>query len=430
MHQTEENNLSNQNQPETRARAEADMVKNVQTDSSHTLAHTITTLIVVVVLASALVITWEIILALFLAVLFSVFLNHTSRGLSARTRLPYKASLAAVVLLLIGASLGITTFFFVQINNQIDEARQQIERGVEQVRNWADEYTSINSAIHSTPMLAPLLAPQKKPQDPKQSESKSSRESNSPSEQNSAKQGGSKKEAESKDKQSQSSLQSLTQPAQQAVSFVGRMFKSTFGVVVNVILILFVGLFLAASPQVYRDGVVILFPPRRRDRIKGLMQQLSETLWHWLLGRFGSMIITGLGTWLVLSLIGVPMAGTLGVISGLLTFIPNIGSLIAFCLAILIALPEGTTTAALVVPAFIGLQLVESYLVTPLIQERQVSLPPALLLSFQAIMGVLFGLMGAMVASPLLAAGKVIVQELYVKDYLEKQNAPAPDTDG
>ncbi|WP_417392102.1 AI-2E family transporter [Gimesia sp.] len=403
------------------------MVKNAQTHSSRTLAHTITTLIVVVVLASALVITWEIILALFLAVLFSVFLNHTSRGLSARTRLPYKASLAAVVLLLIGAWFGITIFFFVQINNQIDEARQQIERGVEQVRNWADEYTSINSAIHSTPMLVPLLAPQKKPQDPKQSENKSSRESNSTSEQNSANQGGSNKEAESKDKQS--SLQSLTQPAQQAVSFVGRMFKSTFGFVVNVILILFVGLFLAASPQVYRDGVVILFPPRRRDRIKGLMIQLSETLWHWLLGRFGSMVITGLSTWLVLSLIGVPMAGTLGVISGLLTFIPNIGSLIAFCLAILIALPKGTTTAALVVPAFIGLQLVESYLITPLIQERQVSLPPALLLSFQAIMGVLFGLMGAIVASPLLAAGKVILQELYVKDYLEKQTAPAPDTE-
>ena len=78
------------------------------------------------------------------------------------------------------------------------------------------------------------------------------------------------------------------------------------------------------------------------------------------------------------------------------------------------------------VPAFIGLQLVESCLITPLIQEQQVSLPPALLMSFQAIMGVLFGFLGAMVASPLLAASKVIVQELYVKDYLEKQSSSVP----
>ena len=417
MHQTGEKNLSAHNQPETRARADADMVKNLQTDSSHTLAHTIITLIIVVVLASALVIAWEIILALFMAVLFGVFLNHTSRQLSEWTPLPYKASLAALVLLLICAFLGTTTFFFVQINQEIEEARQQIDEGINRIQNWAEEYTSISSVIHSTPILAQMLSSQK--EQPNQDKA----EQPSPAEKE---QSGSKQESGSAEKNSQNSIQSLTQPAQQAMSFVGSMFKSTFGVVVNVVLILFVGLFLAVSPQTYRDGVVVLFPPERRDRIQGLMTQLSDTLWHWLLGRFGSMIITGLGAWLVLSLIGVPMAGTLGLISGLLTFIPNIGSLIAFCLAILIALPKGPTTAALVVPAFIGLQLVESYLITPLIQEQQVSLPPALLISFQAIMGVLFGFLGAMVASPLLAASKVIVQELYVKDYLEKQSSSVP----
>lgn len=423
MHQTREKNLSVHNQPETRARADADMVKNLQTDSSQTLAHTITTLIVVVVLASALVIAWEIILALFLAVLFGVFLNHTSRQLSEWTPLPYKASLASLMLFLVCAFLGTTAFFFVQINQEIEEARQQIDEGIERVQNWAEEYTSISSVIRSTPILAQMLSAQK--QNENQNKEAKQEAASTEKEQSSSNQ-----ESKTAEKNSQTSFQSLTQPAQQAMSFVGSMFKSTFGVVVNVVLILFVGLFLAVSPQTYRDGVVILFPPERRDRIQGLMNQLSDTLWHWLLGRFGSMVITGLGAWLVLALIGVPMAGTLGLISGLLTFIPNIGSLIAFCLAILIALPKGPTTAALVVPAFIGLQLVESYLITPLIQEQQVSLPPALLIAFQAIMGVLFGFLGAMVASPLLAASKVIVQELYVKDYLEKQPATATDQAG
>lgn len=423
MHQTREKNLSVHNQPETRARADADMVKNLQTDSSQTLAHTITTLIVVVVLASALVIAWEIILALFLAVLFGVFLNHTSRQLSEWTPLPYKASLASLMLFLVCAFLGTTAFFFVQINQEIEEARQQIDEGIERVQNWAEEYTSISSVIRSTPILAQMLSAQK--QNENQNKEAKQEAASTEKEQSSSNQA-----SKTAENNSQTSFQSLTQPAQQAMSFVGSMFKSTFGVVVNVVLILFVGLFLAVSPQTYRDGVVILFPPERRDRIQGLMNQLSDTLWHWLLGRFGSMVITGLGAWLVLALIGVPMAGTLGLISGLLTFIPNIGSLIAFCLAILIALPKGPTTAALVVPAFIGLQLVESYLITPLIQEQQVSLPPALLIAFQAIMGVLFGFLGAMVASPLLAASKVIVQELYVKDYLEKQPATATDQAG
>lgn len=421
MHQAGQKTNTQSDQPGVRDREVVRLKEHTQTGSSSKLAHAIIALVFVVILAAVLVIAWEIILALLMAVLFGVFLNHTSRQLSEWTPLPYKASLAAVVLILICACLGTTTFFFVQINQEIEEVHQQIDQGIERLHDWADKYISIGSVIRSTPFLAKMISTQNKNRKQKKAEQDVSEKNN---------ESGSTKEPETKEPQSQTSFQSLTQPAQQAMSFVGSMFKSTFGVVVNMVLILFVGLFLAVAPQTYRDGVVILFPPQRRDRIQGLMNQLGDTLWHWLLGRFGSMVITGLGAWLVLSLIGVPMAGTLGVISGLLTFIPNIGSLIAFCLAILIALPKGPTTAALVVPAFIGLQLVESYLITPLIQEQQVSLPPALLISFQAIMGVLFGFLGAMVASPLLAAGKVIVQELYVKDYLEKQSATASDTKG
>ncbi len=420
MHQAGQKNSMQSDQPGVRDQKVVRLKEHTQTGSSSKLAHAIIALVFVVIFAAVLVLAWEILLALFMAVLFGVFLTHTSHQLSAWTPLPYKASLAAVVLILIGTFLGTTTFFFVQINQQIEEVHQQIDEGIERIHDWADKYISIGSVIRSTPFLAKMISTQNENRKQKKAEQ------DQPAEKN---QSGSKPESETKEQPSQNSFQSLTQPAQQAMSFVGSIFKSTFGVVVNVILILFVGLFLAVTPQTYRDGVVILFPPERRDRIQGLMSQLSDTLWRWLLGRFGSMVITGLGAWLVLSLIGVPMAGTLGVISGLLTFIPNIGSLIAFCLAILIALPKGPTTAALVVPAFIGLQLVESYLITPLIQEQQVSLPPALLISFQAIMGVLFGFLGAMVASPLLAAGKVVVQELYVKDYLEKQTTTASDAE-
>lgn len=375
------------------------------------LSRTITTLIVVVILAAALVITWEIILTLFLAVLFAVFLTFASAGLSRVLPLPYHGSLAFLVTTLILLSAGTIALFFVQIEQQVQEASQQIERGTERIQDWAEEYTMVKSVIQSTPYLSQTLLPasdseKKKPDSSQSQDSKSSEQT-----------------AESPDKNSdqsqQPNLNSLAQPAKQAASFVGQMFRTTFGLVVNSVLILFVGLFLATAPATYRDGVVILFAPERRERIRQLMNQLGDTLWHWLIGRFGSMLVTGLGAWLVLLLIGVPMAGTLGFLTGLLTFIPNIGAAISFILAILVALPQGTTTAALVIPAYIGLQLLESYVITPLIQKQQVSLPPALLISFQAIMGVLFGFLGAIIASPFLAAVKVIVQELYVNDYLE-----------
>ena len=362
-------------------------------------------------------------LTLFLAVLFAVFLHHASLKVSHLLPLSRKGSLAAVVVSLLCAFVGVNAFFFTQINQQIEQADQQIDQGAKKVREWAVQYKSVKSAIQSTPFLAQILQtdhsdqPQQKsdasPQSYKQSSEKNQQQ---------------KTDADESSAASQPNLNSLPQPAKKAASLVGQMFKTTFGLIVNSLLIFFVGLFLAVSPQVYRDGTVLLVPPARRDRIRGLMNQLSDTLWKWLIGRFASMLITGLGAAVLLFLIGVPMAGSLGVVTGLLTFIPNIGSLIAFLLAILVALSNSPTTAAMVVPAYAVLQLVESYLITPLIQQKQVALPPALLISFQAIMGILFGFLGAAVASPLLAASKVVVLELYVKDYLEEQSSSLRET--
>tara|TARA_R110002095_G_scaffold99706_3_gene87669 strand:- start:1424 stop:2602 length:1179 start_codon:yes stop_codon:yes gene_type:complete len=386
------------------------MTDTFQKRSASTITRAITTLVVVVILATGLVITWEIVLTLFLAVLFGVFLTHAGGRLSQLLSIPYKASLTALCITLLCVSVGTTAFFFVQINRQIEQANEQIDQGAEKIQQWAKEYSSVQSAIHSTPFLKQILLPES-PQKPqagqhlKQNQTDDEQATETPDADPSS--------------ESKPNHNALPQPTKQAVSFVGQMFKTTFGLVVNSILILFVGLFLAVAPHTYRDGTVLLFAPERRDRIRELMNQLGDTLWHWLIGRFASMLITGVGAWLILLLLGVPMAGTLGIMTGLLTFIPNIGSLIAFLIVFLVALSKGTFTAAMVVPAYIVLQLIESYLITPLIQEKQVSLPPAMLISFQAIMGVLFGFLGAAVASPLLAAGKVVVEELYVKDYLE-----------
>lgn len=383
----------------------------------------ITVLAVLVTIAAGFVITWEIVLTLFLAVLFGVFLHHASLKVSQWLPLSRRGSLAAVVVSLVCLFVGTNAFFFTQINQQIEQADKQIDQGAKKFQQWAVQYKSVRSAIQSTPFLAQMLQPAHSDQSKQNSDSSAQSD-----DQTSGKNQTEESPSNAQSAQTSPNLNSLPQPAKKAASLVGQMFKTTFGLIVNSLLIFFVGLFLAVSPQSYRDGVVLLVHPARRDRIRDLMNQLSDTLWQWLVGRFASMLITGLGAAVLLLLIGVPMAGTLGVITGLLTFIPNIGSLIAFLLAILVALSNSPTTAALVVPTYAVLQLVESYLVTPLIQQKQVALPPALLISFQAIMGIVFGFLGAAVASPLLAASKVVVEELYVNDYLESQSPSSQET--
>tara|TARA_R110002049_G_scaffold305056_3_gene501146 strand:+ start:100663 stop:101748 length:1086 start_codon:yes stop_codon:yes gene_type:complete len=345
-----------------------------------------------IALAAGFVLAAEIVLILFLALLFGVFLTKLSRQLQSRFALPYWGSLSIVVLTLLLTIAGSTVFFFVQINTQITKAETKIDEGVTQLRELVQKYPAVRSTVESTPILSDALIAPKDQRPQKRQDDESSKES--------------------------MDLSEVPEPVKQAASTIGRLFRTTFGLVVNSMLIFFVGLFIAVSPDSYRKGVVKLVPIDKRNRADEVLSSVSDTLWRWLIGRFGSMLVTGLGAFLILWVIGVPMAATLGIITAVMTFVPNIGAAVSLVLAILFALPQGPTTVAAVVAGYMALQLIESYVVTPLIQQQQVSLPPALLIAFQAIMGVIFGFIGAAVASPILAAAKTMTRMLYVEDYL------------
>ena len=377
----------------------------MQHDNEHSLRHSATVIgnaifgvIVVAACATVFVLATDIILILFMGIVFGVFLSRVSQLMAAFSPLKYSWSLAAVTGTLILLFCGFSAIFGVQINTQINKAVEQADEGIQHLNDWSKEYPPLRTVLISTPFLRQLI------DDEKQS---SDTESDSDS-----------KEADSQTKMmEQSALQSTAKRSAQAVAGI---FKTTLGLFVNSLLIFFVGLFLAIDPGSYRDGCVQLFSQKEQERTRDIMNQMGDTLWHWLLGRFASMAITGVSAGLLLGVLGVPMAFTLAVVTALLTFIPNIGPAVALILAILFALPKGGTIVLLVVLGYIALQLVESYAITPLIQQKQASLPPALLIAFQAIMGVLFGFLGAGVASPLLAVSKVGVEEAYIKDFLEK----------
>lgn len=195
-------------------------------------------------------------------------------------------------------------------------------------------------------------------------------------------------------------------------------------VVTDFAIVLFVGIYLAVEPALYVGGIVRLFPSPRRPRARQVMQEASVTLGRWLLGRFFSMAVIGVLIGVGLWVLGVPLALSLGIWSALMTFLPNIGPILGTIPNAIVALQAGGAQLALyVVLLHVVAQIIESYFLTPLVQLRAVRLPPALTISSQAVMGVLFGLAGLALAAPLAALGMTLTRQVYIGDYLGDEAA-------
>ncbi|QNA88365.1 AI-2E family transporter [Massilia sp. Dwa41.01b] len=198
----------------------------------------------------------------------------------------------------------------------------------------------------------------------------------------------------------------------------GLFFGGVVGALGNVVIILFVGIYFAASPTLYTNGFIRLVPQAKRQRAREVLSTIGRTLGSWLLGKSLSMLIVGVATSVGLSLLGVPLALILGIIAGLLDFVPYLGPIMAGVPAVLIAFSISPDLALYTVLLFVGVQLVEGYVLQPLIESKAVDLPPALTIVMQLVFGTLFGFAGVALATPLAAVIKVLVQMLYVEDVL------------
>ncbi|HEY7600775.1 MAG TPA: AI-2E family transporter, partial [Candidatus Limnocylindrales bacterium] len=197
-----------------------------------------------------------------------------------------------------------------------------------------------------------------------------------------------------------------------------RLVATTFAAFGSFIVVLFIGIFLAWQPGAYKRGFVRLFPERRRKRAREVLNAIGNMLQRWLVGQVVLMGVVGALTWIGLHLLGVPFALPLALFAGFAEFVPYIGPIVAAVPAVLVAFAEGPELALWTAGLYIVIQSVESYLLTPLVQQRAVYLPPALLLFSQVILGVTAGPLGVIVATPLAAAGLVAINKLYVEDVL------------
>lgn len=197
------------------------------------------------------------------------------------------------------------------------------------------------------------------------------------------------------------------------VSQTIKILAGVFEGVGNFFVVIFLGLLLAAQPKLYRDGILRFVPRQRLPEATRLIDDISETLRRWLLGQMATMTTLFLLTWIGLTLIGIPGALVLGFITGLLTFIPNVGAILAGCLIVLASLGSGLTAIISAFGLYLAVQFLEGNVLTPLIQRHAISIPPATLFAAQIFLGVLFGLWGLALALPLIAVIKVVLNHVW-----------------
>lgn len=191
-----------------------------------------------------------------------------------------------------------------------------------------------------------------------------------------------------------------------------------FTAVADLVLVIVGGVFLALSPQLYRDGVVRLFHEDQRDRIRDTLNYSGVALQKWLAGQVVAMAIVGTLVTIGLTLIGMPSALGLGFIAGLAEFVPIVGPILGAIPAVLLAFSQGWSMVFWVAGIFLLIQQIESNMITPMVHRHLAALPPALTLFSVIAFGTIFGHLGLLFASPLTIVFYVAIKKLYVRDIL------------
>jgi predicted PurR-regulated permease PerM len=189
----------------------------------------------------------------------------------------------------------------------------------------------------------------------------------------------------------------------------------TVAAVGGFLLVVFLSIYFAADPELYRRGVLALLPARRRAQGAEVMDRVAMVLRKWLVTQLIAMAAIGTVTTIALLILKVKAAFALGLLAGLFEFIPTVGPLLSAIPAVAMGFLDSPEKALVVAAVYVGIQFLENHILIPLLMKGGMDLPPALTVVTQALLALVFGFLGLMVAVPLLATVMVTVQVLYVK---------------
>lgn len=326
------------------------------------------TVVVVGLLSAVAVLAADLLPLLFGALLVALFLRGLRDVLCSKTRLDAKSSLAVVVLLL-------TTIFAAALIGLAPAVIEQAEQLVASLPRFAE---NAEQAIASVAGGEELL-------------------------------------------QHLSSANENGQVFGQAVDVLALSVNGLIALVVVIV----GGLYLAIDADLYRRGFARLFPVPLRPRTHEVLLTMGDTIQRFLLGRVISMVAVGVATGVTLALLGLPLAVILGLIAGVLTFVPYAGPIVASLPIGLVAITEGPKQLAYALLVYTIIQAIEGFVITPVVQKRAVHLPPVVTLAAEIVMGMVFGAVGVIISVPLAAAVLVVVRMLWVEDVLERPYAPS-----
>ncbi len=355
----------------------------------------------------------------FLGVLFGIALTGGVNWLE-RKRVPRGLGAILIVLAFIGALVGLGRATAPSITGQMRELKTQLPQAIRRIQEWAQERQQ--GVTEVLQQVAPDAAGAPQDGKPERGGEPSQKEREAPADQ--------RDEARSDTK----SPPSLGEGLADQIGGVGRylfgFFSSTLAALGGLILILFVAIFVAVDARTYHAGLMHLFPHRMRPRAGEVLSATATMLRRWLFTQFIAMLVVGALTSVVLLLLDVKAALGLGIIAGVLEFIPIAGPILAAVPGIAMSFLDGPEKAVYVTLAYIAIQQVEANLVTPLLMKRGLEIPPVLTITAQGALSLVFGFVGLLVAVPLLAATIVPIKMLYVQDVVgDEVKLPGQSTD-
>ncbi len=196
--------------------------------------------------------------------------------------------------------------------------------------------------------------------------------------------------------------------------------------VLSALIILFLSMYFLADPQSHQEGIIRLFPLWYRHRVREILARLDTTLRGWLKATIISMGVVAVLTWLGLVLVGVQQAAALGVLAGLLSFVPNFGPIITVIPSVAVGIVQAPDNIGWIIVIIYGVSFLQSQVISPLLVQGSIKLPPVLVLLGQIVAGYFFGFLGILLAVPLSAIVMVLVQEVYIKDVLGDETVTEP----
>jgi predicted PurR-regulated permease PerM len=185
------------------------------------------------------------------------------------------------------------------------------------------------------------------------------------------------------------------------------------------VVLVITAIYLAAEPQLYSRGIIAMFGPESRPRVREVIDLVEIALRRWLLGQLVLMLIVGVLTFIALTIIGIPDALALSLIAGIAEIVPYVGPFISAVPALLIALTLGWWPVLWTGAAYLLVHLIEGYIAAPLLERHFITIPPALILIGIVVVDLIFGTAGIVLAAPLTVVAYVLIKACYVEDPLE-----------